>query len=97
MLALRVQEQSDSSLFDVTEIEVFGLAEKRPGKCKRQKRQAHLPATRARVGGPNDCAACSRGGVAERNIKELKGTSPLGARRIKWNTIGAATAAKPST
>jgi len=37
----------------------------------------------------------SRGGVGERNISELNGTSLRGARRIRWNTIGAATARSP--
>jgi hypothetical protein len=39
----------------------------------------------------------SRGGVGARNISELNGTSPRGARRIRWNTIGAAIARAPRT
>ena len=37
----------------------------------------------------------SRGGDGERNISELKGTSPRVVRRIRWNRIGAATASAP--
>jgi hypothetical protein len=36
-----------------------------------------------------------RGGVGERNIKELNGTSPLVVRRIRWNRMGAATVRAP--
>src|SRR5262249_26815251 len=36
-----------------------------------------------------------RGGVAERNITELKGTSPRGTLRIKCKTTGARMADKP--
>ncbi|MFO0952788.1 MAG: hypothetical protein U0835_16890 [Isosphaeraceae bacterium] len=37
----------------------------------------------------------SRGGVGERNIKELNGTSLFGVRRIRWKRIGPATASSP--
>ena len=39
----------------------------------------------------------SRGGVGARNIRELKGTSPFGVRRIRWSTMGAAMASAPRT
>ena len=38
-----------------------------------------------------------RGGVGDKNMSELNGTSPLGARRIKWKMTGAARASRPRT
>jgi hypothetical protein len=38
----------------------------------------------------------TRGGVGWRNIRELKGIFSRDVRRIKWNTIGAATASAPT-
>ena len=56
---------------------------------------ARPPASRSKSQLSSRLRRVSRGGVGVRNMSELNGTSPLGARRIRWNTIGAATAASP--
>ena len=78
----RVDQQGDPPPLDVAESQPSRLAQERPGKGKSQQTRAAARKS-SRSKWSSRLRRVSRGGVGDRNISELNGTSPRGDRRIK--------------